>query len=162
METKTTKYIKQVLYKHNVLEKMSVYGCFEVTLRALGYQQNKDRVDFVTIDNTNTIRCYEIKISKSDFHSTANLSFWGNYNYIVVTPTLLDQIQDDDKFHILRACGVGVVVIDDDEHKNEYMTVRAPKLKQVSFSQHAQIVESMMKSLSRELSKSIGQKNEYW
>jgi hypothetical protein len=33
-------------------------------------------------------RCYELKISKADFHSTARLSFVGHYNYFVLTAPL--------------------------------------------------------------------------
>ncbi|PWG00096.1 hypothetical protein [Levilactobacillus bambusae] len=40
-------------------------------------------------------RCYELKVTKNDFHSTAKLSFVGHFNYFVLTPELYQEVQDE-------------------------------------------------------------------
>lgn len=38
-------------------------------------------------------RCYELKVSKADFRSTAKLSFVGHYNYFVLPSELYEQVK---------------------------------------------------------------------
>ncbi|KRK81096.1 hypothetical protein FD03_GL000685 [Companilactobacillus nodensis DSM 19682 = JCM 14932 = NBRC 107160] len=45
-------------------------------------------------------RCYELKVTKSDFHSKAKLSFIGNYNYFVLPQKLYEEVQDEIPTHI--------------------------------------------------------------
>lgn len=71
--------------------KMGVFGCFEVTIGFFG----KERVDYMTYDTKGIFRCYEIKASKSDFHSGAAKSFVGHYNYYVLTHSLYKEVQDE-------------------------------------------------------------------
>lgn len=40
-------------------------------------------------------RCYELKVTKSDFHSHAKLSFIGNYNYFVLPLSLYQDIKTE-------------------------------------------------------------------
>lgn len=61
MKTQLTLEIEQAIYEHT--KNMGVFCCFEVTLGWYG----KERVDYLTYDTSNTWRCYEIKVSKSDF-----------------------------------------------------------------------------------------------
>lgn len=70
---------------------IGVFGCLEVTIGFGG----KERVDFMTYDTKGIFRCYEIKVSKSDFHSKHANSFVGHYNYYVVTQDLYNQIKDE-------------------------------------------------------------------
>lgn len=42
-----------------------------------------------------TWKCYEIKVSKSDFYSKAKWSFIGHYNYFVIPKGLYSQIKKD-------------------------------------------------------------------
>lgn len=76
--------------------KMGVYGCFEVTIGFSG----SERVDYITYDTKGVWRCYEIKVSKADFHSKAAKSFIGNYNYYVMPGSLYDAIKDEIPAHI--------------------------------------------------------------
>lgn len=71
--------------------KMGVFGCLEVTIGFGG----KERVDYMTYDTKGIFRCYEIKVSKSDFHSPHKNSFVGHYNYYVLTKELYDQVADE-------------------------------------------------------------------
>lgn len=70
---------------------MGTFGCTEVTIGFGG----KERVDYMTYDTTGIFRCYEIKVSKSDFHSDSKLSFCGHYNYFVLTRELYNKVQDE-------------------------------------------------------------------
>jgi hypothetical protein len=40
-------------------------------------------------------RCYELKVTKSDFHSKAKLSFIGHYNYFVLPLKLYQEVADE-------------------------------------------------------------------
>ena len=51
--------------------KTGVFGCYEVTIGFCG----RERVDYMTYDTKGVFRCYEIKVSKADFHSAAAKSF---------------------------------------------------------------------------------------
>lgn len=70
---------------------MGTFGCFEVTIGFYG----SERVDYITYDTKDTWRCYEIKVSKSDFYSKAALSFVGHYNYFVLTSELYEEVKHD-------------------------------------------------------------------
>lgn len=54
-------------------------------------------------DGTVTWRCFELKVTKSDFHSQAKLSFVGHYNYFVLPATLYTKVKDE------IPAGVGVM-----------------------------------------------------
>lgn len=60
----------------------------------------KERVDYITYDTKEIWRCYEIKVSKSDFHSKAKKTFIGHYNYYVMPKELYDQVKDEIPKHI--------------------------------------------------------------
>lgn len=72
-------------------QKTGTFGCFEVTIGFGG----RERVDYMTYDTTGCFRCYEIKVTKSDFHSQHKHSFVGHYNYFVFTHELWQQVQDE-------------------------------------------------------------------
>ena len=69
--------------------KVGTFGCFEVTIGFGG----KERVDYMTYDTNGIFRCYEIKVSKSDFNSDAKVSFVGHYNYYVLTYELYEFVK---------------------------------------------------------------------
>lgn len=71
--------------------KMGTFDCYEVTI---GYG-GKERVDYMTYDTKGIFRCYEVKVSKADFHSAAVKSFVGHYNYYVLTRELYDQVKGE-------------------------------------------------------------------
>lgn len=89
MKTKKTLKLERQIY--NATKKMGVFGCFEVTIGFFG----RERVDYMTYDTKGVFRCYEIKVSKSDFHSNAKLSFVGHYNYYVLTRKLYEEVKDE-------------------------------------------------------------------
>ena len=76
--------------------KQGVFGCLEVTIGWYG----RERVDYMTYDTKGVWRCFEIKVSKSDFHSKAHNTFVGNYNYYVMPKVLYDEVKDEIPNHV--------------------------------------------------------------
>lgn len=89
MKTEQTTELERTIF--NATNKQGVFGCFEVTIGWFG----QERVDYMTYDTRGMWRCYEIKVSKSDFHSKAHNSFVGHYNYYVLTRELYEQTKDE-------------------------------------------------------------------
>lgn len=82
-------------------QKTGVFGCFEVTIGFGG----RERVDYMTYDTSGIFRCYEVKVSKKDFHSQHKHSFVGHYNYFVLTRDLWNQVAEEIPDHV--GCFVG-------------------------------------------------------
>lgn len=120
--------------------KQGVFGCFEVTIGWFG----KERVDYITYDTNGIWRCYEIKISKSDFHSKAHNTFIGNFNYYVVTKELYEQVKDEIPKHI------GVYI-------GEYLEKR-PKKQELKVDEQI-LKDSLIRCLYREAEKIIKSDN---
>ncbi|WP_072532980.1 hypothetical protein [Lactiplantibacillus plantarum] len=97
MKTKLTKQLESTLYQYCL--EQSAYVVEEVAMPAdkgivdtLSYQQLPDgQIEW---------RCYELKITKADFHSKAKLSFIGHYNYFVLPQQLYLEVQSEIPDHI--------------------------------------------------------------
>ena len=83
-ESVLTKKIKVALYKYSKAHLQGVYGAFEVVMGSSTCGYGHEFVDFVTMDSDNVFRCYEVKVSVEDLHSKALLSFYGDFNFVVV------------------------------------------------------------------------------
>lgn len=142
MKSKLTVDIEEALYHFAKADGLGIYGCFEATI---GDAYGNQRVDFMTMTSRNVFRCYEIKISKSDFHSSAKLSFLGDYNYFVMPSKLLHSLKDDELFREYMFRGIGVI-----SYENGRLTlVRAAKNKDITISRKIELMHSMVRSLSR-------------
>ncbi|MDC6398428.1 hypothetical protein [Lactiplantibacillus pentosus] len=92
MKTKLTRQLETTLY-HYCFEQ-GAYVVEEVAMPdeqgivdTLSYQQLPDgQIEW---------RCYELKVTKADFHSKAKLSFIGHYNYFVLPQTLYEDVKDE-------------------------------------------------------------------
>jgi hypothetical protein len=144
-ESTLTKSLKRSIWF--ATKKMGVFGCFEVTIGFNG----KERVDYMTLDTKGTWRCYEIKISKSDFHSKAKNTFVGHYNYYVMTPELYEIVKDEIPKHIGAFIG--------SEKSNVYCKKNAKK--QLLGANEDVLKMSMIRSMNRDVEKNIksGDKN---
>lgn len=131
-KTEETINIEKSLWKFT--NKMGVFGCFEVTIGLGG----KERVDYMTVDTKGIWRCYEIKVSKSDFYSAAKKTFVGNYNYYVMPSELYEIVKDDIPSEI------GVIV--------GSSVIKKPK-KQSLLVDEMILRDSMIRSLSRDTNK---------
>lgn len=98
----------------------------------------KERVDYITYDTKGIWRCYEIKVSKSDFHSKAKKTFVGHYNYFVLTSELYEEVKSEIPNHI------GVYVLGG--------LVKRAKKQKLSVDEQV-LKDSMIRSLYRESEK---------
>ena len=90
-KTKETIAIKHAL--NDMCRKKRIYGCEEVTIGFPNDGHGNEIVDFMSMDSKGILRCYEIKISLSDLHSNAKKSWYGNYNYLVVSSELYKKVK---------------------------------------------------------------------
>lgn len=155
-KTTLTKSIEHALWvKTNGL----MYGCREVKI-GLGSNRHlltnrEEYVDYMTITASGEITCYEIKVSKSDFKSNAALSFEGHRNYIVLPNTLYDEIKDTDYFKKKLPYHAGVITFNAANPVSQYSltTVKNCKKRDLSIGTQTLLMESLMRSLSREANK---------
>lgn len=133
-ETELTLTLKREIWEATV--RQGVFGCFEVTIGWFG----SERVDFMTYDTKGIWRCYEIKVSKSDFHSTAHNTFVGNFNYYVMPNELYEQVKDEIPNHI----GVYINGVCRKNAKRQELGVDEQTLK-----------DSMIRSLCRDVNKQV-------
>lgn len=129
-----TKELEYKIFK--ATNKQGIFGCFEVTIGWYG----KERVDYITYDTNGIWRCYEIKISKSDFHSKAHNTFIGHFNYYVMPKELYEAVKDEIPKHI------GVYIGTD--------LVKRPKKQELKVDEQI-LKDSLIRSLSREVDKQI-------
>lgn len=85
-KTEETKLLEEALHLRQV-EKRE-YGCEEVTVGFKSGGKGDEIVDYMTMDASDQFRCYEIKVTFSDLKSDNALSFYGDYNYLVVSESL--------------------------------------------------------------------------
>lgn len=111
-------------------------GCPEVGLGDYGI------VDYISMDITDpmTVRCYELKISKSDFLSDAKKTFIGDFNYYVI-PT---ELWMDVRGHVEP--GIGVWVIND----NGSISVKKKAKRKACEIPRGQVLIRILRALNRE------------
>lgn len=120
--------------------KQGVFGCFEVTIGWFG----NERVDYITYDTKGIWRCYEIKVSVSDFRSKAKKTFCGHFNYYVMPEELYEKVREEIPPHI------GVYV-------GRNLVKRAKK--QELGANEQVLKDSLIRSLYREASKVLKSDN---
>lgn len=126
MKRKETLVIEEVLYKGLYGSNPRLareYGAKEVTLgfaRDNRIRGKTEIVDFLSYDMKKDIyKCYEIKISMQDFKSDARKSWYGNYNYLVISKDLYSQEKLDWwKKQIPKEIGIIVVNIESGRKEN--------------------------------------------
>lgn len=137
-KTELTKSLEKSIW--NATNKMGTFGCFEVTIGWFG----KERVDYMTYDTKGIFRCYEIKVSESDFRSNNHNTFVGHLNYYVLTSELYDKV----KFDIPK--GIGVFL---PNTSGMYCEKRATK-RECEVDEQV-LKNSLIRSLSRDVQKYI-------
>lgn len=98
-------------------------------------------------------RCYELKISKSDFYSAAKLSFVGHYNYFVLTAELYEKVK------AAIPSEIGVLIYRPYKELEEtlpaegtFMIAKRPKRQELQLTE-AELLERFNASLFREVRK---------
>lgn len=140
MKTDDTKRLENKLYNY-----LQINGLFCIFECKLGFGSNSTGiVDCISITSRNIITCYELKVTKSDFHSKHGHNFRGNYNYYVMPLFLYEEVKDEIPKHI------GCIVEDDKD--NFYLRVikksNALRLKNID-----NIKSCIIRSLYREYQK---------
>jgi len=153
LKTRLTTDCEYAIYAATKAYGLGIYGGFEVTIGA-GY--GKERIDFVTMNSKEEFRCYEIKVSKSDFKSKAALSFLGDFNYYVMPNELYNEVKD----RIPKEIGVYVVQHERNGVPYARLSKRPERNNNVD---RVQLMHAMVRSLSRHETKLfLAKKNRYW
>lgn len=160
MKTEKTLSLEKAIRR--ATRKNGVFGCFEVTIGFFG----KERVDYMTYDTKGIFRCYEIKVSKADFHSGAAKSFVGHYNYYVLTRELYNQVREE----IPDWIGVYVGECCAKKAKKQDLSGREYKIRrsidgrstEVSTPWEDMLKESMIRSLYRDSDKLLLSMDEHY
>lgn len=137
MKTSETKRLEMEIW--NATNKQGVFGCFEVTIGWFG----KERVDYMTYDTKGIFRCYEIKVTKADFHSPCHNSFVGHLNYYVLPVELYEAVKDE------IPEGVGVYV----SRGGSAYSVKKARRRPVEDPDT--LKDSLIRSLCREVTKQV-------
>lgn len=86
MKTKETLLLENALHEES--RKAREYGCEEVTIGFKSQGHGDEIVDYMTMDSKNIFKCYEIKVTLADLKTDNKKSFYGDYNYLVVSNSL--------------------------------------------------------------------------
>lgn len=136
-----------------------IYGCEEVTIGFYNNGHGNEIVDFITMDSKGIFRCYEIKVTLADLKSKAKKSFYGNYNYLVVTKELYEKVKDWSE-HIPD--WVGILVYHESStmvfqgvhfHSTNLETKRRPRDKNPDSDTRHMLAMSMTRSMYHKIEK---------
>lgn len=126
--------------------KIGTFGCFEVTIGWFG----KERVDYMTYDTKGIWRCFEIKVSLSDFRSGAHNTFCGHFNYYVMPDELYEKVKHEIPSHV----GVYIGYERKGYKRMIYDARSVKKAKRQELTEDEQVLKnSMIRSLTRDADK---------
>lgn len=129
--------IEEALTKDTRLKR--IYGCEEVTIGFYNNGHGNEIVDFMTMDSKGIIKCYEIKVTLQDLKSDAKKSWYGHFNYLVVSNELYKQVKGDFSQYIPDY--VGVI------KGNSLSSDRRCKRREISQDQAEMLKESLVRSM---------------
>ena len=95
-KTTETLALEQALEERS--RKKREYGCTEVTIGFKSKGHGDEIVDYLSMDADGIFRCYELKVSLADLKSDNHLSWYGDYNYLVVSEKLYMHQVDFDQY----------------------------------------------------------------
>lgn len=130
---------------HKMCEKDRIYGCEEVTIGFHNNGHGNEIVDFCTMDSKGVLRCYEIKVTLADLKSNAKKSWYGHYNYLVLTNELYLKINDNLDNYIPDY--VGVMLPNVFSWSNGFEVVFRAKKQHLTTEQENMLKESMIRSM---------------
>ena len=130
----------------------------EVVVEEVSMPDDWGRVDTLACrikpDGSHEWRCYEVKVSKSDFKSQAKISFVGHYNYYVLPKELYEKCADEIPPHI----GVMIYMPFEENFISERLgkgtlTIVKKAKKQLLGVDEGQLMNAFLHSLFREVKK---------
>ncbi|MDD5851551.1 MAG: MmcB family DNA repair protein [Galactobacillus timonensis] len=137
MKTRTTLELEQALISDT--EKNGFYGVQEVTIGFVSQGMGNEIADFLSMDAKGTFRCYELKVTLSDLKSENKLSWYGDYNYLVVSATLEQRVSD---WSLYIPDWVGILV------GNDLRTYRRATRIQITDSRREMLKDSLLRSMA--------------
>lgn len=163
-KTEVTLEMERAIYK--ATNKMGVFGCLEVTIGYFG----KERVDYITYDTKGTWRCFEIKVSKADFHSKAYNTFIGHFNYYVMPKELYEEVKNEIPDHIGVYIGGTLVKrpkrqpLGEDEQvlKNSLIRSLARDAEKLQKSENPDYTNRMNRLINNERKEKERYRTQYW
>mgnify|MGYP004702697005 CR=1 FL=1 len=146
--------------------KQGVFCCYEVTIGWFG----DERVDYLTYDTKGIWRCYEIKVSVSDFHSKAKNTFIGHFNYYVIPRELYEKVRDEIPSHVGVYVGGGCVKkakrqvpkVDEQTLKDSLIRSLYREVVKVIRSDNPLIVARLEKHIDRAEKEAERYRRQYW
>lgn len=143
-KTDTTKELEMLIFFESKADGAGIYGAFEV---ALGEAYGNEYVDYITMKSNGEFRCYEIKQSYNDFHSKAKISFYGDYNYYVMTEKLYNLLKEKQETPFWN-CGVYIRKYNPEGESYLELIKKAPKHAVTPWMRY-ELTHCMVRSLSR-------------
>lgn len=130
------------------------YGCEEITIGFVNNGHGNEIVDFMTMDSKGVIRCYEIKVTLQDLKSGAKKSWYGHYNYLVVSEDLYNKVTD---WSTYLPDGVGLMMGRESKYSPTWslQCVINPKKQVISVETSMMLKESMVRSIYYKMVKYI-------
>ena len=150
-KTQLTLDIEEALYYYELEQG-------EVVVEEVSMPDDWGRVDTLACrtkpDGSHEWRCYEVKVSKSDFKSSAKISFVGHYNYYVLPKELYEKCSDEIPSHI----GVMIYMpFEEDTIAERWgkgtLTIVKKAKKQTLGVEEGQLMNTFLHSLFREVKK---------
>lgn len=150
---------KDTLELEKALERMAKekrwYGCEEITIGFFNNGHGNEVCDYVLMDSKGVIRCYELKVTKQDLKSPAKKSWYGNYNYLVVSEELLMAIEnwnEEIPDHVGLIAGRHATRYTNRHQKEpieviELEAVRKPKRQEITPETQLMVTQSMVRSM---------------
>ena len=136
MKRKDTIALENALHKYT--REKRLYGCEEITIGFYAKGYGDEIVDFMTMDSKGIIKCYELKVTLEDLKSNAKKSWYGHYNYLVVSEELYKKVDDWNQY---IPSHIGIIV-------GEYLTSkRKAKYVDISPEDASMLKESMIRSM---------------
>lgn len=139
---------KETIDIENALENQTrekrIYGCSEVTIGFPAKGGGKEIVDFITMDSKGIIKCYEIKVTKADLASNAKKSWYGHFNYLIVTEELYEKINDWKQY---LSEDVGLIVFGARTRGNPFVSRISAKKRNITTEIESMLKDSMVRSM---------------
>lgn len=115
-----------------------IYGCEEITIGFYNNGHGNEIADFMTMDSKGIIKCYELKVTLQDLNSNAKKSWYGHYNYLVVSSTLYNTVEDWNEYVPKH---VGIIV------GTSLSIVKKPTKENIDTDTAIMLKESMIRSM---------------
>lgn len=153
IKRKETICLQNTLIEETKLKR--IYGCEEVTIGFYNQGKGNEIVDFMTMDSKGTIKCYEIKVTLQDLKSKAKKSFYGHYNYLVVTSDLYNKVTNWDDYIDKH---VGIIMAYPPSYSSFACKKKAKKCN-ISLEDNMMLKESLIRSMYWKMSKYFDAQN---